>query len=1330
MSRQRRASIEVPSCMCMHDDHWFVGAAVRSFMPAGPVTAFVSRVAWDGSPGPWERCAEAAEAAGAEVVLGDWPDETSHRRSALEEMRRRGHHHLFIPDGDEVVSPRLLQTLLRLAASEVADTVRVRMDTYWKDEAHVIRPREELAPVLLLDARTARHGHIRDYAGERPLVLGAEHGVLHHLSYAGPDERIRRKLSTWGHRHEVGQDWYRRVWLGWDADPLMRDLHPTHPPCYGFAERIEVPEELKDVDSERPPNADPEPFPGWPSVSVVIPLYGGEEDIRHCLKSLENCRDLLAEVVVVDDVSPDAAASGVGEFPWVTLLRNEANLGFAGTCNRGYEATRSDAVVFLNSDTRVSRAGLVRLVEALWCSPTVAAAGPLTNNAGYFQPVSPTYTDVSRLNLFAQDLAARDADDEDVPMLVGFCLACRRSAIEDLGEAPFDTRFGRGMFEDTDLCHRLLRRGYRLRLAKRAYVHHEGSKSLRRLEIAPVDLLEENRRIYEEKWRGDLESGYADRLTGLGLEPVRFNTDRAPEKVKKRLERLAKLADISLCMIVRNEERVLGACLDSVKGAFAQTIVVDTGSTDRTMEIAAERGAELYEMAWPDSFSVARNESLKHAKGRWIYWLDADDTMTPSSVEAVLEAAVNAPEDVMAFVVPVQFVEDGVGVGTRVDHVKLFRNLPGIAFEGRIHEQVLSSLRAVLPGGRIERIPNAVVLHSGYDTSPEGQARKAVRDEGLLALDLAERPDHPFVLFNLGMTAHYRAGHPEAVEWLRKSISAAQPGESHIRKAYALMAVSVRESEGADAALKVVDEGLAAVGADPELLFHRGLLLARLERYAEARQAYLAMPLDASQWFTSLDVGILGAKRSHNLGSVCLAIGLYPEARDWFRKALAESPDFAPSASELLAAALEREDLRTAREALEALHRAEGPTENWATMATSLAELQGQEPLRFLQETVQRHPNAAGPALVAARRLLERGDIAAAEPLLRRLESAGIAEAAFFRGVICTRNRDLGRALLHMSRAQALEPGHPQSAQQIFALTETLAAPPPPGANAGVLSGPHRGELGAATKNHSVIVVTYNSAGTLAACLNGVLPELSEDDELIVVDNASSDDTLAMVEEVTGNHSCVTVLRNGSNLGYARAANLGILASGGKYVTLLNPDTEPAEGWMAGLAARIDAGYAAAGPVSDRVAEAQFVVRFLEPDERPPLEELPAHLRATVPNLTVPTPLLMGLCLTLDREALDRHGLLDENTELGADDLELSWRLRSLGLRLAVAADVFVRHEAGASFASLPGEERISRVAESDASLMRKLEAYYGKGRVPSSTEIWDNDVFQEAMSR
>ena len=102
----------------------------------------------------------------------------------------------------------------------------------------------------------------------------------------------------------------------------------------------------------------------------------------------------------------------------------------------------------------------------------------------------------------------------------------------------------------------------------------------------------------------------------------------------------------------------------------------------------------------------------------------------------MLENVLNAPRNVVGFVVPVQFIDDGSptvsrAAGTQVDHAKLFRNLPGLKWEGRIHEQIIGSLKDRAPkrgyGTDFVR-SSAVVLHSGYDTSEEGQERKRARD--------------------------------------------------------------------------------------------------------------------------------------------------------------------------------------------------------------------------------------------------------------------------------------------------------------------------------------------------------------------------------------------------------------------------------------------------------------------------------------------------------------------------------------------------------------------------------------------------------------------------
>lgn len=895
---------------------------------------------------------------------------------------------------------------------------------------------------------------------------------------------------------------------------------------------------------------------------------------------------------------------------------------------------------------------------------------------------------------------------------------------------PLTSASGRGLFEDTDLCYRIQRAGYRLRLASKAYVHHWGSRSLRRSIPDVPSLLDANGKLYREKWARDIETGYASHLPGFAIneETVRFDLARDPDKLDRELGERVKQADISLCMIVRNEERVLADCLRSAKPYFNQIVIVDTGSTDRTVEIAREFGAEVFDIPWPDSFAGARNESLKHARGKWVFWIDADDTVPQATGHAVVGAALTAPKDIAGFVVPVQFVEDGPGAGTRVDHVKLFRNAPGLAFEGRIHEQILASLR---PHGEIARI-DAVVMHSGYDTSAGGQAKKRERDWHLLALDLAERPNHPFVLFNYGMTHHFCETHEEAVEWLLRCLAHSTPGESHIRKTYAMLSTSHLRLGQTDQALGALEEGIRIVGGDPELEFLRAKLLSELARFAEAKVAYETMGTSIDGFFSSVDVGILGFKRHHNLASVKLALGDYLGARESWRAAIADNSRFSISAEALFDAALENGDIRTAREALEALYRAVGPDESWAVRGERLeGVLNGDEASeQFIRTACERHPRAPGPALCLCRRLCRTGREREADPMLRGLSQAGIAEAAFYLGVSAIRTGDLEAAVQWMRRSRDLDPANPMAQQNIEKLEAGLGpGPKPTSKQRSILIGPHAGTLASASKRFSIVIVTYNSARTLETCLTSLLPTLGKGDEVILVDNASKDETVKfarkLLKKVEPN---VKLIVNAENVGYSKAANQGILASSGEFLVLLNPDTEAYPGWLEGLQACLAKGYAAVGPVSDRVSGDQFVTFYLPPGPKPKLQELPTVLAHTRPGQIAETRALMGFCLMVSRQILNESGLLFEGTALGADDLEFSWRLRALGYRLAIATDVFVRHDAGASFESLELSERKDRVSASDMALADKLAAYFGEHPIPSSEALFGSPVFTEAL--
>jgi len=223
---------------------------------------------------------------------------------------------------------------------------------------------------------------------------------------------------------------------------------------------------------------------------------------------------------------------------------------------------------------------------------------------------------------------------------------------------------------------------------------------------------------------------------------------------------------VSICMIVRDEERNLPICLKPMLGLVTEMIVADTGSVDGTKRIAAALGAKVLDFSWCDSFSAARNESIKHATGDWILVLDADEYFDPANLEKLKRLLADLGSDNTAYFMK-QVSQHGTlaGAETVVDQVRLFRNHPDHRWTYRVHEQIQPALE--FTGAEFRSMP-IVIRHRGY--ADDGIAfRKLERNLRLARLDLQERPDDAFVLFNLGSIYCGLNQPDEALPLLRRS---------------------------------------------------------------------------------------------------------------------------------------------------------------------------------------------------------------------------------------------------------------------------------------------------------------------------------------------------------------------------------------------------------------------------------------------------------------------------------------------------------------------------------------------------------------------------------
>ncbi len=231
--------------------------------------------------------------------------------------------------------------------------------------------------------------------------------------------------------------------------------------------------------------------------------------------------------------------------------------------------------------------------------------------------------------------------------------------------------------------------------------------------------------------RGLLESESRSRCA-----PVQYRSDCSAPRV-------------SLCMIAKDEQQSISGCLESVCGLVDEIIVVDTGSADKTEQTARSCRAKVFSFPWTGNFAAARNESLRHATGDWIIFLDADERLNTFGVEDCLRKSASV-RGVDAYAVPIiNSRPDGTAHSTSVRAVRFFRNMPGMRFFGRVHESVD---RFLTQSGARTCHADFEILHSGYALGPEIVRRKYERNLGLLNEELAEDPGNSNFRYHLGLT--------------------------------------------------------------------------------------------------------------------------------------------------------------------------------------------------------------------------------------------------------------------------------------------------------------------------------------------------------------------------------------------------------------------------------------------------------------------------------------------------------------------------------------------------------------------------------------------------
>ncbi|GAW29559.1 MULTISPECIES: glycosyltransferase family 2 protein [unclassified Carboxydocella] len=238
---------------------------------------------------------------------------------------------------------------------------------------------------------------------------------------------------------------------------------------------------------------------------------------------------------------------------------------------------------------------------------------------------------------------------------------------------------------------------------------------------------------------------------------------------------------LSLCMIVKNEENCLARCLTSVQELVDEIIIVDTGSTDRTLEIAASFSARLFSCPWTHDFSQARNFALEQARGDWILVLDADEVLIHQGREQ-LQRFLTAPGSLYeGFYLPVINLHEPDNWLYRSQDlvVRLFRNRPHYRFSGVIHEQVLPSIAAHAGKEAIGQAP-LTIYHYGYLPAVIQQKQKCQRNQQVIQLALTQNKQDPFLLYSLGCEYLTAANPRTALHYFEQALAVIPTGAGYL----------------------------------------------------------------------------------------------------------------------------------------------------------------------------------------------------------------------------------------------------------------------------------------------------------------------------------------------------------------------------------------------------------------------------------------------------------------------------------------------------------------------------------------------------------------------
>jgi hypothetical protein len=225
-------------CLVYEDDSWLPLTIEPIYNLCDSIWFLVSDRPWYGEPTDQSPMLDRIQAlpdpeGKFRIVAGSWRDECHQRNEAMRRLREADIDYCFVLDADEIWDPEVLGQAMDLARQHPQIGIwRAGCYTYWKSFRYRVDPPEPYRSIVFMRVGAGRFFHGREGVADTQVTLPIESVAFHHMSYARSDELIRRKIDTFTHKLDVVPGWYENVWLGWDANRSMEDVHPCWPAAY------------------------------------------------------------------------------------------------------------------------------------------------------------------------------------------------------------------------------------------------------------------------------------------------------------------------------------------------------------------------------------------------------------------------------------------------------------------------------------------------------------------------------------------------------------------------------------------------------------------------------------------------------------------------------------------------------------------------------------------------------------------------------------------------------------------------------------------------------------------------------------------------------------------------------------------------------------------------------------------------------------------------------------------------------------------------------------------------------------------------------------------